>query len=436
MDPPAKWTKWGRDIAALASNKAKFLSALDWLAHHSCSAESARISLHYVSLGTADSPVFGLSWPELRAASVCLSLAPGAHRKLGRDWLRCLLSRAENLQALSLHECIDAVPLFTGLKHLCMRLPSHTATAAPDWDAHSFAATVSALPSLETLEVASFDCFFSHSLGGLDLETCPKLCRVSLDNMGPASLALPKNCNLLLAMDSVWLHTSEYPGIEPVAHVWKAWAERVLRLYCINFCQTGHDAVMDMVGRFTCLERLEIQDPWDAFLEEEEEEEESQPIPLLDFTGCHSLANVTVLKVIFRSSDCSEGRGVSLLIPAAWRLKMLVVASWDKEGARDAVELTFQDPELAAQCLEDLFVPGPELTGHLLLMTDAFMARGLMLSAAKCRSAEAGYYVFLKELAAAPSSFAALFEKYMSACDCGVCARCCLGGVDLGDGRV
>ena len=54
-----------------------------------------------------------------------------------------------------------------------------------------------------------------------------------------------------------------------------------------------------------------------------------------------------------------------------------------------------------------------------------------MLSNALCPSAEAGFYVYLKELAAAPSSFTALFEKYMLSCDCGVCWRCCLRGMAL-----
>jgi hypothetical protein len=186
---------------------------------------------------------------------------------------------------------------------------------------------------------------------------------------------------------------------------------------------------MDMLRRFTCLTRLQIEDAWTELPGGGPE-----PIPLLDFGSCCSLANLTVLKVTFRQCEVTDnynGRGVNLVIPATWRLRTLVVASVETEGAKEPVVLNFNDPDLAAQHLEDLFVAGLELTSHLMLMADAFKARGLMLSAAKCPDAESGFNVYLKELAAAPSSFAALFEKYVRLCDCGVCWNCCMSGMGL-----
>ena len=95
------------------------------------------------------------------------------------------------------------------------------------------------------------------------------------------------------------------------------------------------------------------------------------------------------------------------------------------------MNIMFQDRQFAARHLEHLFVPGLQLTGHIdiLALADILHARGLMLSTAQCPSVDAAFYVHLRELTAAPSSFASLFEKCISARSCSVCSDCCVGGL-------
>ena len=104
--------------------------------------------------------------------------------------------------------------------------------------------------------------------------------------------------------------------------------------------------------------------------------------------------------------------------------------------------MVFQDPVMAAQGLEELLVPGLAFGAHVPLMVDAFKARGLVLSHATLYGA--GFYVYLKEPAAAPSSFDALHAQHVLhaerqyllragwfKCDCGMCWTCGLTGMGL-----
>ena len=430
---------WPSRNATGPTYTAGLVSALKWLPQHCASAEQLRVRF---ACGSADlllqnawqPAVGGLHWPKLRAASLLLRTGDlyEEELKLARDWLQCLLSSAPALQALEIGTSFFRVPPLMGLKHVCIILAEITEAIADMGETmESLAANAAALPHLETLGFsAERSCWQDDMFEScLDLAQCPKLRRVRLDMVQPSRMTLPAGCSLVLAEHASYLLIDEDPpAIDPEGppprDEWVSWADRIPRLRCTEFHRASHDASMEVLPRFTCLEHLEVQDPFPYA--------NPQDIPLLHFAGC--LANLTVLKVTFRRvRHCStEGRGVSLIIPAAWCLRVLVVAGVDEEGVKDAVKVMFQDLAKAAQCLEGLFLPGQDLTGNVLLMADALRDRGLVLSRAQCPSADAGSYVYLKELTAAPSSFASLFEKYVRQCDCGVCWSCCLGGMGLG----
>ncbi len=408
----------GGDAEALAKEKATSLSALKWLAHNSAFCNSTSIWLHSATLSGADLPAAHLDWPNLLAAGIVLDFHYETQKGLAREWLQYLIGCAPKLQALCLERCFYAVLPFAGLKHLCVTMPDMPL----GWDVVTFEAGLTALPHLETLELGSLYDDYQFLSEDLDLSACPTLCQARFEHVGPAGLELSSGCSLQLAMPATYLFWTDYEM--PVAQIWEAWAAaaRVVRMHFTDVYRDGHDEFMSALAKFTCLEHLEVEHAG-AY----------QPVSLLDFGVCSSLARVTVLKVTFVTSerqDGGESRGARIVIPAAWRLKTLVVTDVDQQDVK--VELRFQDPGRAAQSLEDLFVPGLGLnSAHFLLMADAFQARGLMLSAARCP--EGWCYVYLKELAAAASSFAALYDRYAKSagCDCGVCWSCCLRSMGL-----
>ena len=418
-----------------AYNSANTLSALKWLAHHAASAQNVHISLHGPTLCGSAVDAYALEWPELRVAKISLgSMYAGYLWDLARERWQCLLSSAQKLSALSLNLPINTLPSFRGLRHLCFRLP--TQSWAPRSLA-SFAASVKALPRLETLSIIANPAVkFDVTEGDLDLALCPKLRQVHLDSVCPTGLMLPYGCSLQLELPAICLYDpfaddndSEDDDVEHAIKVWplpwEAWAARVSRLSCIQFEEARHDEVMDMLRKFTSLEYLDVEGVQVCLTGQE-----TCPVALLDFRGC--FANLTVLRLMYwrieRSS--TDGPGVRLVIPAAWRLRTLVVAAWEVEGV---LELRFQAPEVAAQNLEVLLVSG--LSEVPQLPDDAFEARGLMLCNAECL--RAGLCVYLrKELPDAPSGFAALFDKHDRfarghECNCCTCSNCYVEGMGL-----
>ena len=308
-------------------------SALRWLAHHSCSAKLLRFFVQDWMLDhtACQAAVGGLHWPDLRAASIELDLASKQDEKLARDWLHACSALRRSYRPCPFGNCFHRVPPFMGLKHVCITVPSRDVTRH-DRELRSLAAGVAAYPHLETLDIGSNDMLFiedNDAHNGLDLKLCPNSHRQRLNSVWPTSMMLPKGCSLLLALPTGWWQGSMVRGFKlSTANAWEAWADCIPCLRCKKFYHLEY-LFMDKLRLFTRLEHLEVEDPWNPY-------HYNQPIPLLDFSGGRSLSNLTVLKVVFsRLEDCenTEGRGVSLILPAVWCLKVLVVVGKDEEAS-------------------------------------------------------------------------------------------------------
>jgi hypothetical protein len=371
--------------------------------------------------------------PDLRAAKLAFSntVSPRGVASWQQSVLR---SAAAKLECLCLRGGPEILPLhFTALKHLNVELGCifDSEDEGPE-RARAMLRTVSTMHCLETLHIEHVD---SADLGDLDLRSCPKLARVSLVYLRwLTNLHLPSACMVRLKL----LACGEMDAAQ--LQVWQACAAQVSHLHCCEWGALRAEGVKrytEFLEGFSALRSIEFEDTWDVH---------DGSRSFFDLTHCHFLAHISVLRLVSTTNWLFDGPGqrkLTVLIPAFMHLRVLIIADYhdlrvvepmflspERVGTA-AVNLTWENPDVAATCLEELFVPGLHLTGNLMVLQAGLFMRGLVLSTADCDEEGCRFYLYLKAVRASAISHKSLRARYASCDACGTCWKCCLAAMRL-----